>query len=264
MVAAGLPAAAPAAGRARGRAAARPCAARRRGAPLAPRPAMVFCGAEAAQQRQRLLLAPRRSASQLARIEHRSRHLLPQQIALLGVEPAVEVLAAIEQLVVALFVLLGGAAVEPVLAVRRRCSWRTCARAAAVAPRSGSAPVRRRPARRARSGQQALRGSSSTKLAGLRRRRRSPGASACACCSRSTTLGSSLLPVPGQQLRQFVAHPRRLRAVEVEVAVEPPVADFGQVVVGQLDGAAGGQRGASEQHADNSRQLRATNSGKKA
>jgi hypothetical protein len=48
-----------------------------------------------------------------------------------------------------------------------------------------------------------------------------------------------VLAVPGQQLGELVAHLRVLRAVEIQVAVEPPVAHRGQVVVGQLDRAAG-------------------------
>ena len=41
-----------------------------------------------------------------------------------------------------------------------------------------------------------------------------------------------------EQLRELLLDPRRLRAVEIDVAVEPPVTEFRQVVVGQLDGAA--------------------------
>eukprot|EP01136_Pigoraptor_vietnamica_P017582 Opistho-1_new@62940 len=234
-----------------------------RGAGLGRRSARAAVAAqEAAQQHQRLLLALAPLLVRQLRAEHRLRHLLAQQRALLGREAAVEVFLTLEELVVALFLHLRGAAIEPVLAVvgvvLRVLAFELLQLGLAQAQHEFGAGG----LGALGDGEQAL-ADAVGQLAGLGRRHLG-ARQALGLLQQADDARQLVLAVPGQQLGEFVAHLRGLGAVEVEVAVEPPVAQLGQVVVGELDRAASPQGSGQQQHTDNSGQSSTTNPGRKA
>ena len=169
------------------------------------------------------------------------------------VEPAVQGLGAVDQVLQALVDQVLGREPDPFLLVvavalrylRSRCSIWAGWIVSACAVSAGSA----------RSPQCIDAGPHvGFERASLLRRSRSPGARRSSRCSSSAIPRQFVRAVPGVQAREVVAHRGALRVVEIDVAVEPPVAQFGQVVVAQLDRAAAAQRHGKTEQADNPRQ----------
>jgi hypothetical protein len=166
-------------------------------------------GTEAAQQHQRLLLALAALGIRQLRIEHRLRDLLLQQIALLRRQPAVEVFRAVQELVVALFLHLRRRAVEPVLAVggvvlRVLALQLLQLRVGQAQRQLGAGGLGA-----LGHGQQAL--ADAVGQGADLCRRYLAGRQRLCLLQQFGDARQLVLPVPGQQLRQLVAHLRGLR-----------------------------------------------------